>query len=51
MATADDKLDRALLLLNDVRVDIGRIAERQTALSDQTASHAKGPRRPDDQAP
>ena len=41
MATADDKLDRALLLLSDVRVDIGRIAERQTALSDQTASHAK----------
>ena len=35
------KLDRALEMLTDVRVDIGRIAERQTALSDQTASHAK----------
>lgn len=39
--SADHKLDRALEMLTDVRVDIGRIAERQTALSDQTASHAK----------
>lgn len=39
--SADHKLDRALEMLTDVRVDIGRIAERQTALADQTASHAK----------
>lgn len=36
--SADHKLDRALEMLTDVRVDIGRIAERQTALADQ---HAK----------
>lgn len=36
--SADDKLDRALEMLTDVRVDIGRIAERQTALADQSAS-------------
>lgn len=40
--TADDKLDRALEILTDVRVDIGRIAERQTALADQTAGNARG---------
>ena len=39
--SADHKLDRALEMLTDVRVDIGRIAERQTALADQAASHAK----------
>jgi len=40
--TADHKLDRALEMLTDVRVDIGRIAERQTALADQTAGNARG---------
>lgn len=36
--SADHKLDRALEMLTDVRVDIGRIAERQTALAEQSAS-------------
>lgn len=40
--TADHKLDRALEMLTDVRVDIGRIAERQAALADQTAGNARG---------
>jgi len=38
MATADDKLDRALLLLSDVRVDVGRTAERVEALASQQSA-------------
>lgn len=36
VTTADDKLDRALELLGDVRVDVGRTAERVDALAAQS---------------
>ena len=31
--TADGKLDRVLVVLSDLRVDVGRIAERQDAMA------------------
>lgn len=41
LAEDSPKLDRALEMLGDLRVDVGRIAERQTADAEQRAAHVK----------